>query len=35
VSRALATKVRSASIHTTDRFSDQAPLTLDYEIALT
>jgi len=35
VSRALATKVRSASIHTTDRFSDHAPLTLDYEIALT
>lgn len=35
VSRALATKVRAASIHTATRFSDHAPLTLDYEIALT
>lgn len=34
VSRALASKVKAASIHTATRFSDHAPLTLDYEIAL-
>jgi exodeoxyribonuclease-3 len=34
VSKSLAGKAQSASIYTGERFSDHAPLTMDYEITL-
>jgi len=34
VSAGLADRVRAASIHNTDRFSDHAPLTMDYDLEL-